>query len=136
MIKTLQQREVLSLKIILECSNFNRRVYGMLLSGTKNYVTFKRKESVLQVTGRKVSKMEQELVQIFVLLKFSYTHRGCTTVNCTSCFGCNNQNITSYFTTDLLDAFAKVRKATISFVMSVCPFVLIEQLGSNWTDFQ
>ena len=35
----------------------------------------------------------------------------------------------------LLRAFTKLRKATISFVMSVCPAVPIEQLGSNWKDF-
>jgi hypothetical protein len=34
-----------------------------------------------------------------------------------------------------LVAFAKLRKATISFVMSVCLSVGIEQLGSNSTDF-
>jgi hypothetical protein len=28
-----------------------------------------------------------------------------------------------------------LRKATIKFVMSVCPSVLTEQLGSHWTDF-
>jgi len=32
---------------------------------------------------------------------------------------------------DILGAFAKLRKATISFVMSV----RMEQLGSHWTDF-
>jgi hypothetical protein len=39
----------------------------------------------------------------------------------------------------LLGAFAKLRKATISFIMSVHPSVrlsvLMEQLGSHWTDF-
>jgi len=34
-----------------------------------------------------------------------------------------------------LGAFAKQRKATISFVVSVRPSVRIEQLGSHWTDF-
>jgi hypothetical protein len=34
-----------------------------------------------------------------------------------------------------LGAFAKLRKATVSFVMSVRPFVSGEQLGSHWTDF-
>jgi len=34
-----------------------------------------------------------------------------------------------------LRALAKLRKATISFVMSVCPSVRMEQLGSYWTDF-
>jgi hypothetical protein len=36
-----------------------------------------------------------------------------------------------------LGAFAELRKATISFIMSVCPSVSvrIEQLGSYWTDF-
>jgi hypothetical protein len=34
-----------------------------------------------------------------------------------------------------LGATAKLRKATISFVMSVRPFVRMEQLGSHWTDF-
>jgi hypothetical protein len=35
----------------------------------------------------------------------------------------------------LIDMLAKLRKATIDFVMSVCPSVWIEQLGSHWTDF-
>jgi len=30
---------------------------------------------------------------------------------------------------------AKVWKATISFVMSVCPPARMEQLGSHWPDF-
>ena len=34
-----------------------------------------------------------------------------------------------------LGEFAKLRKATISSVMSVGPSVLMEQLGSQWTDF-
>jgi hypothetical protein len=34
-----------------------------------------------------------------------------------------------------LDAFGKLRKATIGFVMPTCPSVRIEQLGSLWTDF-
>jgi hypothetical protein len=34
-----------------------------------------------------------------------------------------------------LDALAKLRKATISFVMCVCPSVHMEQLGTQWTDF-
>jgi hypothetical protein len=34
-----------------------------------------------------------------------------------------------------LGDFAKLRKATISFVMSVCPSVRMEQPGSHWTDF-
>ena len=32
-------------------------------------------------------------------------------------------------------AFTKLRKATISLVVSVRPSVLVEQLGSHWTDF-
>ena len=40
----------------------------------------------------------------------------------------------------LLGAFAKLRKATISFVMSArlsdWPAVHMEQLGSHWTDFR
>jgi hypothetical protein len=35
----------------------------------------------------------------------------------------------------ILGAFAKLRKATISFVLSVRPSVRMEQLGSHWTDF-
>jgi predicted RNA-binding protein Jag len=35
----------------------------------------------------------------------------------------------------LLDAFTKLRKVTISIVMSVCPSVRMKQLGSLWTDF-
>jgi hypothetical protein len=34
-----------------------------------------------------------------------------------------------------LGALAKLRKSTISFVMSVHPSVRIEQLASNWTEF-
>ena len=34
-----------------------------------------------------------------------------------------------------LGVFAELRKATISFVMSVRPSVRMEQLGSPWTDF-
>jgi len=33
-----------------------------------------------------------------------------------------------------LGAFAKFRKATVSFIMSVLPFVRMDQLGSHWTD--
>ena len=39
------------------------------------------------------------------------------------------------FTMQFLGTFAKLGKATISFVMSVCPSVRMEQLGSHWTDF-
>jgi hypothetical protein len=31
--------------------------------------------------------------------------------------------------------YKKLRKGTIRFVMSVCPSVPMEQLGSHWTDF-
>ena len=34
-----------------------------------------------------------------------------------------------------LGAFAKLRRATINFVMSDCPSFRTEQLGSHWTDF-
>jgi hypothetical protein len=34
-----------------------------------------------------------------------------------------------------VDSFAKFRKATITFVMSVCPSVRMEQLGFRLTDF-
>jgi len=36
---------------------------------------------------------------------------------------------------DILGALAKVRKATIIFVMYVCPSVRMKQLGSHWNDF-
>jgi hypothetical protein len=36
----------------------------------------------------------------------------------------------------LLGAFAKLRKGTISFVMSVPLPIRMEQLGSHWTDFR
>jgi hypothetical protein len=36
---------------------------------------------------------------------------------------------------ELLVAFAKLGKSTISFVMSVRPSVRMEQLGSHWRDF-
>jgi hypothetical protein len=35
----------------------------------------------------------------------------------------------------VLGAFAKLRKATISFVRSVRLSIRMEQLGSHWTDF-
>jgi hypothetical protein len=35
----------------------------------------------------------------------------------------------------ILGAFAKLRKATISFVMSVRLSIRTEQLGSQWKDF-
>jgi hypothetical protein len=35
----------------------------------------------------------------------------------------------------VLGMFAKLRKATISFVMSICPSASMEQLVSHWTDF-
>ena len=35
----------------------------------------------------------------------------------------------------ILGTFAKFRKAIISFIMSVCPSVRMEQLGSQWMDF-
>jgi hypothetical protein len=36
----------------------------------------------------------------------------------------------------LLGAFVKLRKAIISFVMSVCPTVRMEQLASHWKEFR
>ena len=50
---------------------------------------------------------------------------------------------TSYFILSFLDDFAKLRKAAVSFVMSVRPsvylyvslHVLVEQLGFHWADF-
>jgi hypothetical protein len=36
---------------------------------------------------------------------------------------------------NILGELAKLRKATISFVMLVRLFVRMEQLGSHWTDF-
>jgi hypothetical protein len=35
----------------------------------------------------------------------------------------------------VLGAFAKLRKATITFVVSVCPSVRMEERGSHWKDF-
>jgi hypothetical protein len=35
----------------------------------------------------------------------------------------------------ILGTFTELRKATKSFVMPVCPFVRIQQLGSYWKDF-
>jgi len=35
----------------------------------------------------------------------------------------------------ILGSLAKLEKATISFVMSVCPSVCVVQLGSHLTDF-
>ena len=50
-----------------------------------------------------------------------------------------NRLILKRFIIAILGAFAKLRKATISFVMGGCPsvrpFARMEQLGSHWTDF-
>ena len=40
-----------------------------------------------------------------------------------------------YYTSPVSGAFAKLWKASTSFVMSLCPSVGMEQLGSHWTDF-
>jgi hypothetical protein len=36
---------------------------------------------------------------------------------------------------EFVGAFAELRKAAVSFVMSVRPSVRMEQLGSHWADF-
>jgi hypothetical protein len=41
----------------------------------------------------------------------------------------------SVITLSFLGAFAKLRKATISFVVSVSPSVCTEQFGCHWTDY-
>jgi hypothetical protein len=48
------------------------------------------------------------------------------------CNGCTEFSAKSAFKA----LFAKLRKATISFVVSVCPSVCTEQLCSRWTDFR
>jgi hypothetical protein len=45
---------------------------------------------------------------------------------------CNQDRVLSHV---FLDAFAKLRKATVSVVMSVYPSVRIEQLSSHWIYF-
>jgi len=45
---------------------------------------------------------------------------------------CSNAQI--YKVGEFLGPFAKLRKATLSFVMSVRPSVCMEQLGSYWTE--
>jgi hypothetical protein len=45
------------------------------------------------------------------------------------------QNSTPLVNPLVLGAFAKFRKATISFVMSVRLSVRMEQFGSHWADF-
>jgi hypothetical protein len=42
---------------------------------------------------------------------------------------------TSVYRVAFLGAFAKLQKATISFVMSVCPSVRMQQFGSHSKDF-
>jgi hypothetical protein len=49
-------------------------------------------------------------------------------------FICSSQRgLGCHYYLHILDAFAKLRKATSSFVVSLC---LHEQLDSHWTDFQ
>jgi len=49
----------------------------------------------------------------------------------------SRQGITSQqiFSLQFSGAFAKLRKATIIFIMSVCLSVRVEKLGSHWTNF-
>ena len=46
-----------------------------------------------------------------------------------------NHKLRTSATVQFSGAFAKVLKATISFVMYVCPSVLTEHLGSHWKHF-
>jgi len=46
---------------------------------------------------------------------------------CLHCFVC--------FNFQSLGAFEKLQKVSVSFVVLVCPSVLMEQLGSKWRDF-
>ena len=50
---------------------------------------------------------------------------------------CENRTKQTHCTQNVgfLYASAKLRKATISFVMFVCPSVRMEQLGLHWKDF-
>jgi len=41
----------------------------------------------------------------------------------------------AYECIQFLVAFVKLRKATLSLIISVCPSVGMQQLGSHWTDF-
>jgi hypothetical protein len=73
----------------------------------------------------------------------------CPCVPLSSSWGFKTKNVTkgsrrtqdshfffSYFPIrNILEAFAKSRKATVSFVLSVCSSIRMEQLGSHWTDF-
>ena len=59
-----------------------------------------------------------------------------------SCSSEQTENITTRRTADntifqtlSLRAFAKVRKATIHYAMSTSPYVLMEQLGTQWNTF-
>jgi len=44
-------------------------------------------------------------------------------------------SVLSVGTDKFLGAFAELQRENVSFVMSVCPSVRMEQLGSHWTDF-
>jgi hypothetical protein len=46
-----------------------------------------------------------------------------------------NNYHTSIAVEEILGEFAKLRKGTINFIMSVRLSVRMEQLGSDWTDF-
>jgi hypothetical protein len=43
--------------------------------------------------------------------------------------------VQAHFAKSLSGAFTKLRKANISFAISVCPSVRMEQLGAHWKDF-
>jgi hypothetical protein len=49
---------------------------------------------------------------------------------------CGDKNECCWQNSELLGAFAKLRKATISFVLCVCLSVRVEHLGSQWSDFR
>ena len=74
------------------------------------------------------------LTSSFLILPWSLASK--TLVIC-SPLGITDHHSRSYKTTckTPLDAFAKLRKAAISFVTSVLPLVRMDQLGSHWTDF-
>jgi hypothetical protein len=56
---------------------------------------------------------------------------------CVLCGSENKQRLFPYtaLTVWFLGSFPKLRKVTITFVMSVIISVRMEQLGSHWTDF-
>jgi hypothetical protein len=68
-------------------------------------------------------------VKAFAESKLPHPYVGCSATSATGF------KIYGWVMDRILGAFTKLRKATVSSVMSIRPSIRMEQLGSHWTDF-